>query len=123
MTKTNSVSRIAHLVLISGTLLAFGASTSPSHAATANCAPADVTVFNDRIHVRCIDKTTDGANAIYFFAVPTTDATRANRFMTMAMSALVSGRRVVINFTSGASGASYGCQVADCRPVDFFGIQ
>lgn len=121
--KTNSSGRIIRLALMSGALLSFVASTSPGHAGAADCAPADVTVFNERIHVRCADKTTDGTNAIYFFAVPTTDATRANRFMTLAISALVSGRRVTINFTNGASGASYGCQVADCRPADFFGIK
>ncbi len=121
--KTNSFHRIARLALTAGALLAFGASASPAHAGTASCVPADVTVFNERIHVRCSDKTTDGASAIYYFAVPTSDATRANRFMTMAMSALVSGRRLNINFTNGASGASYGCQVADCRPADSYGIQ
>ncbi len=119
--KTNSSDRIIRLVVMSGALLSFGASAG--YAGTADCVPADVTVFNERIHVRCADKTTDGTSSIYYFAVPTTDATRANRFMTLGMSALVSGRRLTSNFTNGASCAAYGCQVADCRPADFFGIK
>lgn len=100
-----------------------GIASTPANAASASCTPTDVTVFKSRIHVRCSAGTADSANTIYFFAVPTTDATRANRFMTIATSALVAGRRVVINFTSGSSGASYGCQTSDCRPIDWFGIE
>lgn len=92
-------------------------------AARVSCVPTDVTVYSNRIHVRCSQGITDGASTIYYFAVPTTDATFANRFMTLAMTALVSGRRFIVDFTSGASGASYGCQFSDCRPVNFFGIE
>jgi hypothetical protein len=96
---------------------------TPAKAVSAICAPVDVTVFKERIHVRCGTEITDGASKVVFFAVPTTDSIRANRFMTITTSALVAGRRVIINFTSGSNGASYGCLKSDCRPVDWYGIE
>lgn len=122
--KPNPARPLSGFVLAVASLaLVLGASIGSAHAASASCTPADVTVFTSRIHIRCSQGTADGANTIYYFAVPTTDATFANRFMTIATTALVSGRRFVINFTSGASGASYGCLASDCRPANWFGIE
>src|SRR6266567_3302497 len=57
-----------------------------------NCTPTTVGVFTNRIHVQCTTSTTDGSSVISFFAVPVTDAQFANRFLTMASTALAAGR-------------------------------
>lgn len=97
-------------------------------AASASCTVSDVTVYSNRVHVRCttrtVDQMPDGTRDIYYFAVPTSDAVLADRFMTVGMTALVSGRRFVVHYTSGdTSGTSFGCEAHDCRKATIFGIQ
>lgn len=86
-----------------------------------SCKLRDVTVFNNRIHARCTTATSGG---IYFFAVPTSDATKANRLLTIGTTTLVSGRKFVAIFEpSDTSGVSFGCQADDCRALVGFAIE
>jgi hypothetical protein len=85
------------------------------------CKLKDVTVFNNRIHARCTTATTGG---IYFFAVPTSDAAKANRLLTIGTTVLVSGRKFVAIFEpSDTTGTSFGCQADDCRALLGFAIE
>jgi hypothetical protein len=85
------------------------------------CKVRDVTVFSNRIHVRCTTATVSG---IYFFALPTSDSVQANRLLTIGSTTLVSGRKFIATFYPDATtGAAWGCQTNDCRPLVAFGIQ
>lgn len=82
------------------------------------CTPSHVGVMGNRIHVRCTAATMDGSSSIWYFAVPTSDAAYANRFLTTANTALVSGRNLVVRYTLGdTSGAAWGCLASDCRSI------
>lgn len=85
------------------------------------CKVKDVTVFSNRIHVRCTTATVSG---IYFFAVPTVDSVQANRLLTIGSTTLVAGRKFIATFhPDDTAGAAWGCQTNDCRPLVAFGIQ
>ena len=105
-------------------LLAAVGSAARVEAETHACRVQDVFVFPDRVHVRCDQPKKDAGKEIYFFAVSTKNAETADRFMTLAATALVSGRQFVVNFSAGdTSGQSFHCQPWDCRRAESFGIQ
>ncbi len=80
------------------------------------CEPTEVAVYQGRLHVRCSQTVNDGGDIIRFWAVSTANAQHANRFLTLAASALVSGRNLKMSYTPGdTSGAAFGCQANDCR--------
>lgn len=80
------------------------------------CQPTEVAVYQGRLHVRCSQTVNDGGNVIRFWAVSTANAQHANRFLTVAASALVSGRNLKVSYTPGdTSGTAFGCQANDCR--------
>jgi hypothetical protein len=96
-----------------------------ANALTVTCTVTEVLVFPERVHVRCATPTRDPSTGemIVFLAISTSDATFANRFLSVATSAIVSGRRFLGDFVSGdTSGADFGCGRADCRKIGFFGI-
>jgi hypothetical protein len=85
-------------------------------AADFTCSPTEVAVFPERIHVKCSTSTTDGSAAIWFWAISTSDAQKANRFLSTASTALVSGRSLRFSFNPGdTAGVSFGCLAKDCR--------
>ncbi len=72
-----------------------------------------VATFSNRVHVRCSATVSGG---ILFFALPTTDAAQAARFVSVATSALVAGRTLKIQYDpADLSGAGFGCATSDCR--------
>lgn len=80
------------------------------------CEPTDVTVYQGRVHVRCLEPELDGGSEIWFWAVSTANPDHANRFLTLATTALVSGRSLIFGYTAGdTSGTGFGCQADDCR--------
>lgn len=89
-----------------------------------SCKLRDVTVFNNRIHVRC---TTAPATmtALYFYALPTaSNTTQANRLLTLGSTALVANRKFIAHYGAGdTSGVEFGCQANDCRRLQAFGIE
>lgn len=99
------------LMLISGFII-----TTPTFAASFMCTPTEVAVFKSRIHTRCSSAAKDGTTNIWFWAVSTSDAQHANRFLSTASSALISGRKILFAYNSGdTSGKSFGCLAKDCR--------
>ena len=84
---------------------------------TATCQIAEVAVYNNRIHVKCYTGFGTGG-AIRFFAAPTSDAARVGRILSVLLSAEAAGKRAMIAYDPNANGTSFGCQFADCRPID-----
>lgn len=91
-----------------------------------NCIPVSTGQIASRVHVQCSQPVLDGSASIQYFALPTTgngdEAKTANRFLAVAMTALSSGKPIVMMFSSGdTSGDAYGCWNGDCRkPSAFF---
>src|SRR6187549_68250 len=70
------------------------------------CSPSTVAVTNDaspnqRITVGCTTAVMDGTDSIIYFAVPASDAAYANRFLTLATTALTAGRTLTIGYQIG----------------------
>jgi hypothetical protein len=83
----------------------------------------EVALLGNRVHCRCASATTDGSETIVFFAVSLADAKNADRMLTVATTALVSGRKFIAGFNDGdTSGANFGCK-ASCRTLTYFGIE
>lgn len=103
--------------LFSALAVVTGVSASTSvTAADFSCTPIEVAVYAERIHVRCSEPASDGSAAIWFWAMSTSDAQHANRFLSTTTTALVSGRKLIFGFTPGdTSGVSFGCLAHDCR--------
>ena len=96
----------------------------PAMAVTFTCTPLGVAAFepgapNNRVHVQCTTSTPDAGNNVSFFAVPASDTAYANRFISIATTAITTGRALILTFTSGKStdlnGAAFGCLQTDCR--------
>ncbi len=80
------------------------------------CEPTEVAVFQNRIHVKCAQSYNDGGATIWYWAVSVSGVQWANRFLSTSTTALVSGRKLVIQFTAGdTSGTRFGCLAQDCR--------
>ena len=78
------------------------------------CTPTGVATFSSRIHIRCAQS----FSGIVFFAYGSGDSAGAARNMSMATSALISGRNVRILYDpADQSGANIGCQTSDCRLI------
>jgi len=112
--------KLSHLVL---TFIVGVLSATPVMAADFNCTPTEVAVFPERIHVKCSSSATDGTANIWFWALSTSDAQRANRFLSTATTSLVSGRTLRFSFKPGdTSGAAFGCLAKDCRTPSIIAI-
>jgi hypothetical protein len=109
-----------------GAVIAAGAmSMTPAMAADFFCTPTEVAVWNyppgpysysNRVHVGCATAAQDGKNKIWFWAISTSDAQMANRFLSTATTALVSGRSLHFFYDAGdTSGTSFACRDTDCR--------
>jgi hypothetical protein len=105
--------RIKHLVLAS---LVLGMLSTSGEAIAAQksviCTPNGVATFPSRIHIRCAQS----FSGIVFFAHKSSDSAGAARNMSMATSALISGRNVRVFYDpADQSGSKIGCNVKDCR--------
>ena len=103
-----------HLILLTGLVcgLLIGATRASAAATSVICTPAAVATFSSRIHIRCAQS----FSGVVFFAYKSSDSAGAARYMSMATSALISGRSVRVFYDpADQSGASIGCQTSDCR--------
>jgi hypothetical protein len=83
------------------------------------CTPVQVVDWGVRVHVRC----SAAVGGVVYFATPTSDAQHAARVLSLASTALVAGRTLVINYDpADTSGASFGCQANDCRVIRAIGF-
>jgi hypothetical protein len=88
------------------------------------CIPDELTEFSDRIHVRCTNGyVTTGGQTIRYLAISKTDTARAQRFITLANSAMLSGQFFLVLVTDSASGNVAGCGSSDCRSPTSFGVR
>lgn len=79
---------------------------------TRSCTPIEVGDFQNRIHVRC----STAVNSISFYALATNDNNRAARVLAILSGAWLGGHNLTIWYDpADLSGASLGCQNADCR--------
>jgi hypothetical protein len=103
-----------HLVLLAGLVcgLLIGAIRASADETSVICTPTGVATFSSRIHIRCAQS----FSGVIFFAYRSSDSKGAARYMSMATSALISGRNVWIFYDpADLSGAKIGCQTSDCR--------
>jgi hypothetical protein len=77
------------------------------------CRVAEVGVFDNRVFVHCWNP--DGAIANW--AYPTSQVERANRVLSVLLTAQATGRRVGILYDTTDDGSAFGCAVATCRPI------
>jgi hypothetical protein len=84
------------------------------------CTPANVAVFDTRVHVKC---TASSAGGIQYFAKSTADADEAARVLSLLSIAKVTGRTLDIRYDpADTSGATIGCQANDCRLIVAVGL-
>ena len=106
----------ARLAASLGLLFVALLAATPAGADDFTCTPTEVAVFEGRIHVRCSDTVEDGNATIRFWAVATTDAEYANLFLSTAVTALISGRSLILKYTPGeTSGTAFDCGADNCR--------
>lgn len=116
MTKGSVASLVAVLAVLTVPAAALGSEFS--------CKPDEVTVWKNRVHVRCTQTVKDGADAIRYWAVATSETERANRFLSSGSTALVSGRSLYFSWTAGdKSGTAFGCLAKDCRTPNSFALR
>ena len=120
--------KLRNLVAGVAALIAVAGSTRSAWAVFITCTPigvdsitADASGATNRVHVECSAPTNDGGNNITFYAMPVKDAAAANRFLSLATTAITTGRTLAIEFTPGKStdltGANFGCAAGNCRYV------
>lgn len=103
-----------HLVLLAGLVCGLLIETTGVSAVETSviCTPKGVATFSSRIHIRCAQS----FSGVVFFAYRSSDSAGAARYMSMATSALISGRNVRIFYDpADLSGAGIGCRTNDCR--------
>jgi len=110
--------RYGWLVIVAATWLPCGDSQAAPQWST--CAPAEVTTYQGRIHVRCQSPVAPG---IVFLALSTTDPQFASRMLGIGVAAFVSGKSLTVFFDpSDLSGQAVGCMNTDCRLIQALGI-
>jgi hypothetical protein len=111
-----TVKRFAFFVLLS-----LGWAAKPARAqqlVVIDCQPVEVASLQRRIHVLC----STGRNGIVYFALGTNrtadETAFAVRALSIANTALVSGRQLSIRFDpNDTSGTAIGCLAQDCRLI------
>ena len=98
-------------------LTSISSSSARAEVITRDCKPARVSVVRaplESVHVRC-GLAVDGVD---YFAVPNADRALGSQVLHLMSSALVEGRVLQVRFdTTDKSGATYGCEPVNCRPI------
>ncbi len=83
------------------------------------CTPEEIREFTARIHVRCLEQFPDasGVASINYFATPVSSVALAQQLRSLGSAAMSDGRLMLTYDPNDASGASFGCQSNDCRPI------
>jgi hypothetical protein len=114
-------------LLVAATALAaalFAGSSTQAQAqaqADANCQIVDVSVFTDRVHVRCNVNPAgaalmfqSGQSVIYYFAVANSSP-YATSFLALATAAKQANKSLVITYRTAPGSNPPGCAASDCR--------
>ena len=113
----NSFSKTLLVPLAMG--LALSAMPAAATPQDTSCTPTQVVEWGTRVHVRCAA----AVGGVSYFALSTSEPHRAARVLSLASTALVAGRTLIINFDpADLSGASFGCQTNDCRVIRAIGF-
>jgi hypothetical protein len=108
--------RLRIAVTVAMTLL-----SAPALAVFHTCKPVDVSVYAERIHVRC---NTAAPGGIIFFALSTANSAHAARMLSALTAAHLAGHNVTLEFDpADQSGTAFGCLASDCRRLLSVGIQ
>lgn len=80
----------------------------------AHCNPATVESRSNLVRVRCTAAVGNGK----YYAVPTTNAATAERFVAIALAALINNKRLTIIYKfQDPNGPNFGCLPPNCRPA------
>jgi hypothetical protein len=117
--KTN---RFLRAIVLTAALAAGTLTASTARADWFICTPDQVGDWTNgtRVLVRCSNTITLNGNVVRFLMLSTTDQARANRFITLAQSALLSNKRFSADVPVSSTTNVSGCNAGDCRtPVSF----
>lgn len=78
------------------------------------------TISPDHVHIKCALGVLDGANTIFYYALPNNssvkDSAVATQLVNLGNTSLTTGKQLIVTFTAGdTSGTVYGCKSGDCR--------
>ncbi len=84
-----------------------------------SCEPTQVIERSNRIGVTCSNSVVAGSDTISFVSYAKTDVALMERFVRVAISALLSKKKLFVEVPEDGSGNLNGCQVSNCRTVTF----
>ena len=113
------------IILIFTTLLTFNAQAGPMSSPDKwyDCQAVEVLEFPDRIHVQCSNPIKHGPNTVRYISISTRDKDKANRFMSLATTAVVSGVNFRVKMSGQPAKNPPGCSFKDCRYPLRFGLR
>jgi hypothetical protein len=78
------------------------------------CTPLEISVWDNRVHVQCVES----VGSIRYFATATANPAQAARILSTLTAAHLGGRTLQIIYeTDDTSGEDFGCLAADCRRI------
>ncbi len=110
------------VTLVFTVLLPFTTNSSPIPAPDKwySCQVIEVLEFSTRIHVKCSNPIVHYQNTVQYISIDTLDNDKANRFMSLATTAVVSGVTFRVKMSGDPDKNPSGCSWSDCRyPVRF----
>ena len=85
-----------------------------------SCQAVEVMEFSKRIHVKCSNTVKHGQHTVRYISIDTLNKEKANRFMSLATTAVVSGITFRVKMSGDPETNPSGCSFSDCRyPVRF----
>ena len=117
MLKRSTITMLAFLAIA-----LFGAGTARADTSF-SCTVTRVLEWADRVDVACSNTITINGDLVQFFAIAKTDAARASRWMSTAVSALLAGKPFVVLFGDTPAGNIPNCPSNNCRTPYAFGVQ
>jgi hypothetical protein len=112
------------ILLATVALVSLGLYALPARAdAWYYCKPTQVMELDSsRVHVACSNAITVNGNQVKFLAIGLSDKARVNRFISLASSALLSGKYFLAAIPVGAGTNVTGCAASNCRTPYRFGV-
>ena len=84
------------------------------------CTSVEVSVYPERIHVRC---SLPASGGIYFFALSTANSAHAARVLSVLETGHVTAKHLYITYDpADLSGSAIGCGNSDCRLIQFVSL-
>ena len=113
----------ASIVTILGILGIGGLYAAQAYAATFSCTPAEIRERSSTLQVRCSNSISLNGNTVSWLALGVSDSERARRFLSIATTALVSKRRLIVDIPTVYAGQTgVLCNSSDCRIPTWFSV-